>query len=684
MAFTLAFTSFYARRYDVVCALQMVSYMLPMLYSYFNANKKEGSRIIMFLLTTTILGVLSYTITQNFEIILTHSLQVLQTITPLFLKNLLYLLFPITEFTKAYESIQSFVEDPEDLHQQICQLLFVTFNIQISMGYLGIDFLTREQIRKNELVRIEVTEEQNKEKKEGILRERAKAFRRGAPNFIMTAAVPYMLQIIFLTNLNQFAYFCFRDEVHRDVRINDVFKYDYRLVAMTSESAISPESYAASIDNVVSTTYDIFNRKIFSLPKLLLLPSALSNQPGLLFTTFPIIFLSDLFKGKVVAMITNQVETLGKEIKQLKAKRTKLEQFDLKHAELLQRSGEDSATVFTKIRWLEITEVIQSKDATKDLLKRTHAFFGWLQRNFIMIVLIDCGLSKLIQIGRIGAADIFVLSRAIEDAVDLLLMRSRAESDLATMMTDIEKLGDLREVWRKSGENRRLLHCFDGSAAAAAAIKENVTLAIQNLHYSRGTAVVHVDNLELTSGIYAITGANGSGKSTLFRVLMSCDSNKKSIDLPESIILGDDSSSSLLKSSASETNVCPTINTNDETNTPSSQSCNTQSTITLPSPNIVEISQTFYWPLYTKPIDWIYQRHSIEKNKVSKIIHELNSLYFTKSITKDSMDVNFNDTALMEELESEKEDWFSELSGGQKSKVELVRKVSSNPLISSL
>ena len=30
---------------------------------------------------------------------------------------------------------------------------------------------------------------------------------------------------------------------------------------------------------------------------------------------------------------------------------------------------------------------------------------------------------------------------------------------------------------------------------------------------------------------------------------------------------------------------------------------------------------------------------------------------------------------LMEELQVEKEDWFSELSGGQKSKVELVRKV---------
>ena len=257
-------------------------------------------------------------------------------------------------------------------------------------------------------------------------------------------------------------------------------------------------AYAASIDNVVSTTYDIFNRKIFSLPKLLLLPSVLVNQPGLFISTFPIILVTDLLKGKVVAMITNKVEKLGKEIKQFKAKRTKLEQFDLKHSELLQRSGDESATLFTKRRWLEITEIIQQKDATKDLLKRTHAFFGWLQRNFIMIVLIDCALSKLIQIGQIGAADIFVLSRAIEDAVDLLLMRSRAESDLATMITDIDKLHDLLNVWQSSSDNRRLLHCSLGNDAAnsfsssAETQQQNVTttLAIKNLHYSRGTAVV--------------------------------------------------------------------------------------------------------------------------------------------------------------------------------------------------
>ena len=181
----------------------------------------------------------------------------------------------------------------------------------------------------------------------------------------------------------------------------------------------------------------------------------------------------------------------------------------------------------------------------------------------------------------------------------------------------------------------------------------------------------------------------GSGKSTLFRLLMSCDSNKKSIDLPESIILDEDSSSSLLKSStSSEQNVChaksdDSTDIDATTTVPStSLACNTYSTITLPSPNIVEISQSFYWPLYTKPIDWIYQMHLSDdiansddmRSKVNRVVEELNSLYFTKSVTaKDHDLVNFNDASLVEELKIKKEDWFSELSGGQKSKVELVR-----------
>ena len=33
---------------------------------------------------------------------------------------------------------------------------------------------------------------------------------------------------------------------------------------------------------------------------------------------------------------------------------------------------------------------------------------------------------------------------------------------------------------------------------------------------------------------------------------------------------------------------------------------------TMPSSHVVEISQTFYWPLYSRPLSWIYQHLSLE------------------------------------------------------------------------
>lgn len=114
--------------------------------------------------------------------------------------------------------------------------------------------------------------------------------------------------------------------------------------------------------------------------------------------------------------------------------------------------------------------------------------------------------------------------------------------------------------------------------------------------------------------------------------------------------------------------------------------------IALPSADIEEISQTFYWPLYSKPIDWIYQTHvstdldEAERNvRVRRVAEELQSLSFAQSQAGSTHDTGADvgesrsEDAVIEklmlELQEEKEDWFSELSGGQKSKVELVRKV---------
>ena len=60
------------------------------------------------------------------------------------------------------------------------------------------------------------------------------------------------------------------------------------LVAIASDSATSPGVYASAMDTVVSTAYDIINRKLFSLPKLLILPGVISRQPSLLIKIFPV------------------------------------------------------------------------------------------------------------------------------------------------------------------------------------------------------------------------------------------------------------------------------------------------------------------------------------------------------------------------------------------------------------
>ena len=108
--------------------------------------------------------------------------------------------------------------------------------------------------------------------------------------------------------------------------------------------------------------------------------------------------------------MTTKIEALQKEINEISAVRSKVESFDIKNAELLQRSGKD-ATQFTQRRWEKLTIQVQSRQIISDLLGRGKGFFAFMQRNFIFTVLIDCALANLISIGRIVPAEIFVYSR---------------------------------------------------------------------------------------------------------------------------------------------------------------------------------------------------------------------------------------------------------------------------------
>ena len=122
--------------------------------------------------------------------------------------------------------------------------------------------------------------------------------------------------------------------------------------------------------------YDMFNRKLFSLPKLIILPGVIARQPMLLIKIFPFIFITDMLKGRIVASVTDKVEQFQREARDVNSIRQKVEQFDMKNAELLRRSG-TGATQYTQRRWDELTLDYQAKMAAGDLLRRTRGFFLW-------------------------------------------------------------------------------------------------------------------------------------------------------------------------------------------------------------------------------------------------------------------------------------------------------------------
>ncbi len=187
---------------------------------------------------------------------------------------------------------------------------------------------------------------------------------------------------------------------------------------------------------------------------------------------------------------------------------------------------------------------------------------------------------------------------------------------------------------------------------------------------------------------------------------MSCDTNERPIDIPSSISISE--SSEALVENTPETSLPSGVV--KKTEIPSERKTEQeiericpQPTVTMPSSHVVEISQTFYWPLYSKPIDWIYQdsagsiTEETMQERCRRVAELLNSLEFIQAVEHDDFDElksaslvenepstgsvvassPSGDTInrIMEELNEETEDWFNDLSGGQRSKVELVRKV---------
>ena len=294
----LAALAYRRRPYDVTCAVQLCSYAVPLLLPLCRRLMRgEGAEgggssggsgtgpIVEHPARGTgpgrvwarrALGILLLPLSAALSLLLCRwtasgaLLSFLRFVSPPVVGRTLRHLFPIDELVRAHSVVLAFAESRELVRAQIAHLLFVTFNVQLGMGYLGIDFLRAEQTRRNMVVKMELTEGDEEESGKGdkekssssssssatvsdpavgpttALREKqmesSRVFRRTAAPYIFFTVFPYMFQIITMGNVNMFSYACFRDDVHRAVREGPLLEGNgQRLVKMAEKEATSPD-----------------------------------------------------------------------------------------------------------------------------------------------------------------------------------------------------------------------------------------------------------------------------------------------------------------------------------------------------------------------------------------------------------------------------------------------------------
>jgi len=260
----LAFLSYSNKSYELICAVEIFSYLVTFfLFSDFvpsfflkfchDKNKTNVLRIVLIAISAILCLLVCHLAATG------GLFRFLKLVTPTFISDGLMSIFPVQEIQASYNVIDEFVSEEGLLKDQVMRLFFITFHIQVGIGYLGIDFLKQEQHRRNELVRMDLSRSDGKDKTIGesesssttrdksvergederILK-RSRKFQRTAAPFIFFTAVPYMIKVIGYGNLNAFAFNCMRDDIHRSVRLYNLFEHDNYLVAMADHSAKAP------------------------------------------------------------------------------------------------------------------------------------------------------------------------------------------------------------------------------------------------------------------------------------------------------------------------------------------------------------------------------------------------------------------------------------------------------------
>ena len=415
----------------------------PLFLAHINSylcSAVSNASALAFLLGVQLLGVILYWTTWWYPV-------------AFMLLDSLNMLLPVTEVSNAMHVLRRMVGHEFD--EGAAELLIVLSYVQISLGYTNLWYMRQDKARKNALLDVA----------NGKLTARQYLLERTAV-YVVSVAVPYMLQRSIMETANSASFRHFFNKVEQSLRVDAFLNSGEDVLnrlEVVRESNYTVDGYSESFNSLLQTSYRLLEAKLYELPNLALLSGMLLSQPVLTLTLLPVSIILDFGRVRAVSFVTKLVEETTRVLRALADKRKKIEQHDTRHAEIITRIG---AASMVAGRWEALAAEIFEVTVWRKFLQSTKLYMNWIYYNNLLGVGIECALSRIMELGRITAADIGVYAMVIEDSIGFLLTRYREEASLAEMQTHQLRLQELEEGFKAYAQRLETSsHCYSEAHA---------------------------------------------------------------------------------------------------------------------------------------------------------------------------------------------------------------------------
>lgn len=280
-------------------------------------------------------------------------------------------LLPVSEFVDAFsalERVHASASSRLSFRRATLVVALIAIHVQVAVGWAGVEYLRAAQRRKNALV-------------DGVANKKlsARQFARSKTAlFVWRFAVPYLMQRVALEAVYELSFRKLSFGVARALRVEAVLgtPLPNRQSALGAISGceLTLEAYGEAAEASARRVYELVSRKVFSLPKLSLLPSLVGSHPVAFTLALPVLIAIDGVKARLLSSLTTAVERAKAAARTATSKRSRVEAHDVSRAgsaELV------FAASWTERQWHDLSRSIESLLYAQTSLETARRYVRW-------------------------------------------------------------------------------------------------------------------------------------------------------------------------------------------------------------------------------------------------------------------------------------------------------------------